>query len=95
MNRLLEEQDGQTDFLDECKKFLDGNDLTSLIKKVIEHKNVLFEKGTPQDTEGCFSIMASIIGSFVKDQDARTALIDIYVAAVTDKHDHAALRMKM
>ena len=48
------------------------------------------------DTEGCFSILASLISGFVKDQADRKELVDLFTAAVTDSNsDKPTLRLKM
>lgn len=80
----MSDESNDTEFVKACSGFLEAGDLSSFIKKVIENKDVVFEKSNTPDAEGCFSIMATIIGSHVKDADARTALIDVFTGAVTD-----------
>jgi translation initiation factor 3 subunit M len=96
VNKIVSGGDIQADFFKECKAFVDDGNQPSIVKKVIEQKDKLFAESSDADTEGCFSILASLISGFVKDQADRKELVDLFTAAVTDSNsDKPTLRLKI
>jgi hypothetical protein len=115
VNKIVTGDEAEAEFYVQCKSLLDSNDISSLVKKVIEHKEALFEQSSDtgstnqvlfflfyfehvvsSDAEGCFSIISSLVSSFVKEQSDRKALIKVFADALTDgKSGDPTLRLKM
>lgn len=96
MNKIVTGDEAEAEFYVQCKSLLDSNDISSLVKKVIEHKEALFEQSSDTDAEGCFSIISSLVSSFVKEQSDRKALIKVFADALTDgKSGDPTLRLKI